>query len=173
MRNLAGQQECDEYIKDELERARIPVEHAPAHRNEVPYTLMGRLGEIAFSRAWTYWVADGMVPLEIAEELYDDPVGKTDIRVAGHAGAPPPAEWARWVTPGGAEVSPADQEADYRAFYERHPKATPMNEAFSDNPEELGARLGVTSYHIDTEVGLRLFADTLKVHSLAGEPVQT
>lgn len=37
---------------------------------------------------------------------------------------------------------------------------------FSDEPEKLGAQKYVTNYHIDTEIGLRLFADTIKKYGL-------
>lgn len=169
MINLNGNEQCDRFIKVELERARIPVEHALAHRNMVPYTLVGRLGEIAFSRAWTYWVARGLVPIETAEELYNDPVGRTDVRVAGHAAAPPPLEWSDWITADGRIVYPAYREAAHVAFLERNPDVTPSNDLFSDDPEELGAKRFVTTYHIDTEVGLRVFSDILRARSLVTE----
>ena len=122
MENLAGRKDCDEYIRRELERCRIDIVEVELTRSEVPYTLEGRLGDFEFRRAWYYWVVRGSVPLEVAQEIYADPVGHTDIRVAGNAGCPPPEEWA------------------HRGFVEL--------------------------YHVDTEVGLRLFADTIKAHEL-------
>ena len=122
MRNLAGRADCDLYIREELERARIPAVEIQRLDTEVPYAVVGQLGELTFRRGWRYWVVNGPVPIEVAEELYKDPVGKTDIRVAGNAGSPPPAEWAK----------------------ERH-----------------GMKY-VDSYHIDSEVGLRIFADAIK-----------
>lgn len=166
MLNLAGAQEADKHIKLELERARIPIEQVeldPVH-NEVPYTLIGRLGNVSFRRLWYYWESQGAIPLEVARELYEDPVGATDIRVNGHAGCPPPEDWAQWITSDGKKVFPADRGEDYRG---------PASDlVFSDDPESVGASLYVATYHIDTEVGLRLFADTLKAHDLAGVPAQ-
>lgn len=118
MRNLAGSHHPDDYIRNELERARIPVVQTEAHSGEVAYSLIGKLDDLTFTRAWTYWVVNGLVPIEVAETLYDNPVGKTDIRVDGHAGCPPPT--GRFIN----------------------------------------------SYHIDTEVGLRIFVDALRAHML-------
>lgn len=172
MINLVGNKDCDRHIKLELERARIPIERALGCRNEVPYSVIGQLGGITFKRAWTYWDAEGLVPLETAEELYSDPVGRTDIRVSGLAGAPAPLEWVEWRTPDGTEVWPTAKEAEHRAVVERFPLVIPVDCLYSDNPEELGAKGFISNYHIDTEVGLRVFADTLRAHSLTEEPVQ-
>lgn len=123
MRNLAGDMECDRWIAEELRRSRIPVEPYDGIPSEVPSRLIGRLGKIEFRRAWVYWVATGPVPIALARELYEDPVGRTDIRVRGHCGCPPPA--APWTM-------------------------------VIDGAEYVG------SYHIDSEVGLRLFADAIR-----------
>lgn len=125
MRNLAGNADCDRYIERELTRARIEVVRGERMDTEVPASITGKFGDFTFKRAWYYWMVDGNVPLTVAEELYDDPVGKEDVRVRGHSGCPPPEEWTSQI--------------DGEAF--------------------------VTSYHIDTEVGLRLFVDALKKHN--------
>lgn len=123
MKNLAGNKDCDLFVADELRRARIESGECVCQTGEVPSLLQGNIGEIRFLRAWTYWTARGPVPISIARQLYADPVGMTDVRVAGHCGCPAPeAPWTELI-----------------------------------DGEEF-----VTSYHIDTEVGLRLFADTLR-----------
>lgn len=129
MQNLAGKADCDVQIKRELERARIDIVALPSRLDaEVPASVVGRLGRFRFRRAWYYWMVAGPVPLPVAQELYADPVGIEDVRVAGHCGCPPPEK--PWLRNG-----PGDQQF-------------------------------VMSYHIDSEVGLRLFADTLKKHGL-------
>jgi hypothetical protein len=123
VRNLAGNPECDLWIAEELRRAMIPAEACEPDRCEVPSLLIGRLGAITFRRAWTYWVATGPVPIDIAHRLYEDPIGRTDIRVDGHCGCPAPVHpWTEIVD---------GQEC-------------------------------VTSYHIDSEAGLRIFADAVR-----------
>jgi len=130
MENLAGNADCDVQIERELIRCGIEVIRGEKTNREVSSSIIGKLGEFEFVRAWYYWTVRGNVPLEVARELYADPVGKTDVRVAGHCGCPPPEEWAMRIN--------EREEAKF-----------------------------VTNYHIDSEVGLRLFADTLKLHGLA------
>ena len=45
-----------------------------------------------FTRAWYYWCVSGYVPLHVAEEMYENPNGRKDIRANGHCGCPPPSE---------------------------------------------------------------------------------
>ncbi len=120
MINLAGIEECDVTIRIELEKAGIDIYNIKEPgRSEVPYTLYGGLGgkpldeegqgfmdrhgimvdtmkgfvSFTFERAWYYWVVKGYVPLDIAVEMYENPNGRKDIRVAGHCGCPHPADW--------------------------------------------------------------------------------
>lgn len=174
MRNLAGNhEEADEQIRRELERARVSAAKAEPHFHEVPYTIMGKLGEFEFTRAWTYWVVDGPVPLEVAEELFADPVGRTDIRATGDAGCRPPSEWTTWLTPDGHEVAPTEQEAPITRIRGTIKDADVVfgHLLFSDDPASLGATQFVTSYHIDSEVGLRVFVDALRAHDLVKVPI--
>lgn len=155
MRNLAGQDDCDIYIREELEKAGImPFALSEPGRSEVPYTVFGCLGakslseedqrffdrmgttlefaatmsSFVFSRAWYYWCVSGYVPLPIAEEMYANPNGIKDIRVAGHCACPPPSEWLA------------------------HHKVCGMDV--------------VDSYHIDTQEGLNYFVQTMIKHGL-------
>jgi len=119
--NMAGLPNCDEFIEKELIEAQIPIrsghenwkytppkthssgmivvanwEDYKAHwdcKDEVPYHIIGVLGDITFKRAWYYWRVQGNVPLKIAKKMYEDPIGKKDVRVSGHCGCPPPKEW--------------------------------------------------------------------------------
>jgi len=96
MQNLAGNRECDDIIKTELDAAEIPVVVNEQGRNggEVSYLLIGRLGPFEFRRAWYYWMVEGPVPLKVAQEMYAHKNGCRDVRVSGHCGCPPPEEWA-------------------------------------------------------------------------------
>lgn len=129
-------------VVSELERCGIPVQAADPGRDEVPYQHIGKLGAFTFLRAWCYWVVRGPVPLEVAKELYADRIGKTDIRVAGHCGCPPPEyPWVAYFA------------ADGRRIY-------------SDNPAAEAVRAVVESYHIDTELGLYVFVNALRKHGV-------
>lgn len=99
MKNLAGDIKCDSQIAVELQKAGIEiVRHDQPLHQEVPAMLTGQLmsgGTVlfAFTRAWYYWVVKGFVPLRIAIRLYyNDPIGRTDIRVDGNCSCPPPTE---------------------------------------------------------------------------------
>ena len=100
MQNLAGVATCDEIIRTELTTADITVVDGAFAQGEVPYSLTGVLeskyGIITFERAWTYWIISGRVPIHVAKALYNNEVGKKDIRVEGHCGCPHPSEWAEY-----------------------------------------------------------------------------
>jgi hypothetical protein len=165
MENLAGNKDCDRVIERELTIARInikKVEPDPVH-HEVPYTLEGELGSFTFHRAWYYWVVNGPMPLKNALELYADPAGRHDVRVTGHCGCPPPeAPWITWRDDAGNEIIHMKEKAQIDAFVAKgHIKPEQMkNRRFDERPENFNGF--IESYHIDSEVGLRLFADMIR-----------
>lgn len=130
MKNLAGNKDCDVEIRRELTRCRVPIIEGERSTGEVPASLTGKLRNFTFNRAWYYWVIKGPVPIEVARELYEDPVGATDVRSGGYAGGSPP------------------EEQSQRRWGEDLPDVVEL-------------------YHIDSEIGLRLFVDTIRKHGLA------
>lgn len=95
MKNLKGVQNCDDHISEELTKAGI--QKVPTERNNIeviPYSIKGQLSYFEFTRAWSYWVVKGKMPLKVAIEMYETEIGKKDIRVAGHCGCPHPENWA-------------------------------------------------------------------------------
>jgi hypothetical protein len=170
MRNLAGDKQSDAVIRRELERCRILVvdRDVKCGNPEVAQTITGNLPGFEIHRAWYYWVVSGRVPLAVAQEIYADPVGKTDVRVAGHCGCPAPeAPWVDWLTDDGKEVISTKDYEECRAMGERlkWPPEILAKYAVSDDPPSI-AKPYVTSYHIDSEIGLRLFVDTLRKHGV-------
>lgn len=106
MKNLAGETKANLHILKELDKANIEIIENIKSNGEVPYTIIGNLGNWSFNRAWTYWIAstkgDGL-SLEVATKLHNKKYsiqgegvpkifGKV-IRVGGHAGAPSPNKW--------------------------------------------------------------------------------
>jgi len=171
MINLAGNKEsCDRIIRQELTRCGIEIVEGGADGNgEVPATVTGKLGNLTFTRAWYYWVVKGNVPIEVARELYADVVGKTDIRVNGNCVCPSPDDRQfQWLLPNSRQVIPLAQKTEF----EHYGKTVPyMLEAmkkydFSDDPASLGAKQYIDSYHIDSELGLYIFAQAIKKHGL-------
>lgn len=108
MINLAGNLAADERIQEELILANIDLITGEKNTGEVPYTIMGKLGDWKFKRAWNYWIArapDGKgLPLEIASSVHeqDYPIQGLNqpkkygevIRVTGNCMCPHPSQWA-------------------------------------------------------------------------------
>lgn len=165
MQNLAGDKNCDRAIERELTIARINIKKVkpdPVH-HEVPYTLEGELGKFTFHRAWYYWVVNGPMPLKNALELYEDPAGRHDVRVTGHCGCPPPeAPWITWRDNEGNEIIHMNQKAQMDDFIKKgHIKPEQMNgRRYDERPDSFNGF--IDTYHIDSEVGLRLFADMIR-----------
>ena len=165
MRNLAGDKDCDQYIRDELTRCKIDIIESPkSNGHEVNAKLTGKLGEFTFKRDWYYWVVSGPMPIEVARELYADPVGKTDIRVDGHCGCPSPDDYGvTWFTSDGKPIWKESNREQYEKYY----KGSFKEPFFSDTPETVpGAEGVIESYHIDSELGLYIFVQALKRHGL-------
>jgi hypothetical protein len=171
MKNLAGAPVEDATLacSKELAAAGIGVVMLDAVPNrEVKSLVIGKLGNIEFTRAWYYWMAHGKVPLEVAKRLYEDPIGKTDVRVNGNCTCPAPGE------PGGlTENYDADgrdlcldpdgsQEVEWNGIEKRHPEFAKQRPRFVRSFDGLDVRRYVTVFHIDSEAGLRLFADAVR-----------
>lgn len=174
MINLAGQLDPDPTILRELARARIPViQLQEGGMGEVRYSVIGKYGPLEFHRGWVYWRVKGPVPLEIAKKLYADPVGSTDIRVNGNCGCPSPEShgviWRNPVT--GKQVLPIltssgkDAQASYLQMCQEIDRLKGQEDYYEwvDDPSKTPGLVGtIDSYHVDTEVGLRVFIDTLR-----------
>lgn len=163
MRNLAGCKDSDIWCAAELTAAGIEVVIADEPYGEPQTRVIGRLGSITFERLWYYWSAKGRVPLDVAKRLYADPVGQKDVRVAGHCGCPPPeAPWVDWFDGDERVVIDADgkQEAEYGRLIKRRLLAADGKPRFAKSTD--GLQGYVTTYHIDSAEGLRLFADAVR-----------
>jgi hypothetical protein len=174
MENLAGNERCDQYITKELTRSRIPIVQVEKQDSEVPWSVFGNLNGFIFKRAWYYYMVSGFLPLEIAKELYADPVGKTDIRVRGDCGCPEPKgyqiEWFDKET--NKPILSMREKEECEKYIKSESKSlksiaekTIEKSLFSDTPELTGSGF-ISSYHIDSEIGLRLFADTIEKYNL-------
>lgn len=181
MINLAGHANPDPIVEEELFVAGIDVERLPhALGGEVKTRIVGRLGPIRFHRAWYYWIAEGPVPLAIAREMYEQrPYGRRDVRVTGHCGCPPPEDpWLTYRDREGREIHLLHTETDL-ALYEKFKNGTldrimakVLGPLFrgeqgplvlsNDDRKRLYATVTVESYHIDSQGGLKVFADAMR-----------
>src|SRR3989344_9115596 len=95
MKNLAGVETCDTNIRRELNGADIQVVPVERTHSEVPYTLIGKLGEWTFVRAWYYWIASAPngkgIPEAEAESLNKQ--WGEEVRVVGFAGGTKVNDW--------------------------------------------------------------------------------
>jgi hypothetical protein len=169
MKNLAGDTHCDLKIKEELSGCGIDLVESGRVNSEVPYTITGKLGPYTFTRAWYYWVVNGPTPIEVARELYNDIVG------GGHCGCPSPDEY-------GCDFYDLDGKHLYVDIdgKERERCLSFLEKGFLTKKEfdswhfissqaekkELAVVGIIDSYHIDTEIGLKVFVDTIKKHGL-------
>lgn len=177
MRNLAGNPEADFFIQDELGQAGVSMVGVPKDEihSEVPYTIEGRMRPFKFRRAWYYWVVEGRVPIEAAREMYENPVGKKDVRAGGDCTCPEPETQAEWFDPEGHKLwadPTGEQEAEAKRLTAKYGPYRDSGIFVPDPSEVPGAHAFVTTYHIDSQAGLNLFVETLRKYSaVPGKPV--
>jgi hypothetical protein len=83
------------------------------------------------------------------------------VRVAGHCACPPPDEWKIWIYDG-KEVVPTKEEKSLIKCKSIPQEQWRSQYIFHNNPELIGAKAFISSYHIDDLAGLRLFADVVR-----------
>jgi len=158
MQNLAGHVRSTEIITHELTRCGIEIVESDKPLGEPKSMVKGKLGNFDFQRAWYYWMVKGLVPMNVANELYANRIGRTDIRSGGHCGCPSPSEYGaeRFNPKTGIRMTGTREAKEY-------PDAV-KSLGWEVNDE--GGEMFVTSYHIDSELGLYLFVEALKKHKL-------
>jgi hypothetical protein len=176
MINLAGNPECDDYIRNELLDVGIPViESTEPNKQEVNSKVYGKLGPFTFTRAWYYYVVKGPIPLPVAQEMYVGRVGKRDVRVVGHCGCPPPDQWAEHFNSEGKRLTKTNTSDHKLVLQDPSTLSKVMKDlrediieqyCFVDDPAKEAIKSIVDSYHIDSMLGLKLFVDTIKKHGL-------
>lgn len=166
MDNLARREydpEADKKVREELQLAGIPVVRVGLIENEVKTYYIGILNGFVFIRAWYYWIVKGNMPLEHAQYLYNN-YKDLDIRVAGHAGNPPPEEWSKNI--------------NYRKLMEPHTRKFFDKEITSDELTEISKEIAaqgeqvVDVYHIDTQLGLNKFVEVIKSNNIVSDIIE-
>ena len=165
--NLAGVKQCDDAVKKELDDAGITVLALPRPiDDEVRTNIIGlglRRAEVAFTftRAWQYWIVKGLVPLDVAEELYSGHgrIGREEVRVGGDAACRRPKVWVRYYGPTGKQLVPRSGDSIVDGLVEANPKAILVKDPTEGIPM-------VDNYHIDSPEGLKLFVQIMRRHIL-------
>lgn len=150
----------------QLEALGIPIVSIEPY-GEVRAAIAGQLGPFRIERRWAYFsVTGGLVPIEVAREMYADQIGRTDVRVCGHCGCPSPDEY-------GADMIAADGRSVISTVeYEKCLKIsfikpeTLAKYVLETDPAAATAERFVDSYHIDSEAGLKVFVETIRKHGL-------
>jgi hypothetical protein len=159
MINLAGVEDCDKDIIQELTIAKIPYLRIGKRNNEVPSEYIGILNGFVFVRAWYYWTVSGYMPLKYADELYIK-YKDLQIRAGGHCGNVAPSE----------QVTSREHKKRCRDLFTSMPfkelveweKTHPLKVEESDEK-------CVDHYHIDTQLGLCRFAETIIENNIVTE----
>lgn len=151
MRNLAGDKRSNASIHDELEAAEIEIVEVPEPYGEPHATLIGKLGPFTFRRAWYYWLVEGPVPVAVAMELYEHPIGRKYVRVGGHCGCPSPLDYgARWIR----RLLSHRQRARAPALRRHHSEARARQDTTSNSRSKHDSRTGEAMS--DTKRSIRL-----------------
>jgi hypothetical protein len=134
-----------------------------------------RIGDFEFTHYNYYTVVHGKVPLNVAEELYSTIVGKTDIRADGDAGCRDPKTWVDRITPDGKQAVTKEESDKIRAALATGDGSATIYKAametgkyhLVESEEEFLSYPGfITTYHIDSELGVYLFIQALRKHNL-------
>jgi len=179
MINLAGNKDADKHIKEELYLAGIEA-IAQNSEGEVPYTIVGRIGNWKLRRAWYYWVAyvddkqpqDGL-PLAVAMKLHNTKHPADDgkilgdvIRSGGHCGCPAPDEYGAQPVYNDEldeQLMKLGYEKEYIKFLDKSLIRINVGEVSRlCNEGKLTVERYVDCYHIDDQIGLVEFAKTIK-----------
>jgi hypothetical protein len=172
MQRFISGPESDEAVRHELQAAGIESVRGARAAGEVVSAVTGRLGGFTFRRGLSHWVAEGLVPLEVALAMHADPVARKGLRVGGHGARPAPGQFATvWLDgEGNLNLPLGDKDETGEALAVRYPAAHRRVERgarvdFVADPAHCG-RGFVDGYHIDTDDALLLFADTMRRYGL-------
>lgn len=128
--------------------------------------------DIVFSNSGRgYWIVNCFIPIELANKIFNDQVGKDLIRVGGHCGCLPPESQCGWYTNDFSpreivtnDVEEQEKQMDYFIAKGLIKQAQKDKLIFNSNPQSIGAKQYVTLYHIDGDLGLRVFTDWISVY---------
>lgn len=161
MNNLARydySSDVDQKVKEELQIANIPIFQLPNYMNtEVKTKYIGILNGFVFYRAWTYWVCEGDVPLEVANNIYKN-YNELLIRAGGHCGNVEPEE----------ESYNPIYDGELKTLLEKVGIKEYMKSADKIVDDKSLPRY-VAVYHIDTQLGLCKLVQEIKENNLQVE----
>ena len=119
MINLAGKskEESSERVRLELKAAGVELVETDPTNREVQSIWEGKIGNVKFVRAWTYYSVEGLFPLDFAEKVCEA-FPKT-IRATGHCGCPKPSECCRYINDEGQTYISLEEWKQFLTFVEK------------------------------------------------------
>ena len=173
MINLAGHKEADTHVSKELFIMGADLlEGEPSGEVKTKYygSILG--GNIILRRAWYYWIAEGPVPLDAALAIHEKKWGD-EVRVGGHCASPSPLEYGVTHIDSEGVTLRVDSELRHTSLERARSGdfgpgvyeslcATYESIRYFGSKEELDKNTAysyVDLYHIDSQVGLKLFVD--------------
>lgn len=160
-----GSPESQEMIREELRAVGIQ----PLFLNgESGPIIGGILPGFDLTRACDKWVVKGNIPLAVAMELWENPIGKEGILI--HGDSNDPREEAVWLTSDGRMLMPVEHKTGFIKLMtgEGVPESK-INEQFIFICREEFSGSGaayILGYEIVTHEGLKLFVDTVRKYGL-------
>lgn len=191
MKNLAGVKGCDDDIRKELTKAKAEIKHVSDNKSEVPYTLIGVVGNWELRRLWYYWSARPIegsgchgLPLDIAlklhnkkypSEMFEDCEVEnygTVIRAGGDGGARSPHEGYCSQPIYNKEFIDECRALGVKIISQKSIGMGDDEKEYPDlnygqisdlcNEGKIKAKRYVNCYHIDTQEGLNEFVRCIK-----------
>jgi hypothetical protein len=174
MMNLAGVKDCDTHIERELSRIDIEIVRGPRVEREVATTtITGKLGQFKLTRLCDYWSVKGPFPLEVATHLYDtNMIWRQDVRAGGHCSRPPPRTKATFRNIAGLQILDRRNENEAKRHADQNEslivksigQTILRDYVFADDPQAAAHHATVDLFHIDSEVGLYMWAEMARAH---------
>jgi hypothetical protein len=190
MKNLAGAKDCDKDIQKELTKAQAEIKEVSDNTSEVPYTLMGIVGNWELRRLWYYWSARPIkgkshgLPLDVALKLHNKKYPSemfedcdienygSVIRAGGDAGATSPdigyasqpinnAEFITECRALGVKII-SQKSIGWGTDETEYPELNYGQISDLCNEGKIKAKRYVDCYHIDSQEGLNEFVRTIK-----------
>lgn len=155
-------------IKQELDIANIDVvcNFNMIEHSEIPTHITGKLYNFTFERYWKYWVVEGFIPLELAQEIYNTDIGKKYIRAGGHGEGLPPETQTKLINAFNKRyIIDDDKFEKYCDDCKEAPNVVKdIQEKFIKRSEcfEYDIKSYILSYHIDTQEALTSFSKILR-----------
>jgi hypothetical protein len=159
MINLAGEENVNKIIIEELKQANIKAFHVGDVWGEVHTNYIGVANSFVFMRCWNYWRVSGNMPLGHAKVIYER-FPNLSIRAGGHCGNVSPENVCAGKDIMDLSVPIVKKYLNHQITYEE------LNESVKNLEDSL--EKVVDNYDIDTQAGLYKFVEYIRENGIIG-----